>query len=70
MRIEKHIPIPKSNRVGEIDYVGLIHGMTKGESFVVPMSKRAGALSAFRRHKIKCTTRIVDDELVRIWRTE
>lgn len=68
--IENDIPIPKRGSVGEIDYVSVIHGMKKGDSILVPYAKRSGAISAFRRLDISCTTRVIDDDLVRIWRTE
>ena len=72
LTIERDIPIPKCLREGEIDFVSVIDEMRVGDSFKIPIEKRAGAVTAFKRKGLKCVSRSIKDEAgwVRIWRSE
>jgi hypothetical protein len=70
LNIEKDVPIPTMKRSGDWDYVSAIDTMEAGDSFVVPLDKRAAAISAFNRKKLKSITRNVGGGYCRIWRVQ
>lgn len=67
--IEDNIEIPKASRAGVWDFLGTLK---VGQSFLITgedakVKARQAYQSAIKTHKIRVTTRVMDDG-VRIWR--
>lgn len=70
INIDSDIPIPLMSRQKDWDFTTAIREMRKGQSFKIPLEKRASALTAFKRLKVRCISRQIGEGFCRIWRAQ
>jgi hypothetical protein len=69
IEIEKGIPVPALGK-GNTSLLAVMRSMEVGESFVLPLSKRSSVgPNAYRCVGAKFSTRKIDAETIRVWRT-
>lgn len=70
IELEKGIPVPEK-AYAKSGLLQTLKVMEIGDSFVWPKAKRGGLPTYFRQiHNAKFTSRTIDNDSVRVWRTE
>ena len=66
IKVEKNIPIPKARHLGAVTEV--IRTMEVGDSFVLRGSSYRSIHARFGQKGMKCVTRKIDSQNIRVWR--